>query len=171
MRDVILTLDNLAHYCDEEGDCMLWRNGCNSAGSPAANIGGKQWLVRRYIATLLGMDIDGLCVSAACGNARCVSPTCLRLRTRSQTSASAYERGNRGSVGEYIARRNAAVALGWAKLTPEQVIEIRSAPADVSHKTLALRYGMSRNGIINIRLGRSWRNAAPAASVFSRGAL
>ena len=168
---MILTLDNLAQFCDEEGDCLLWRLGCNNEGVPMANIGGKQWVVRRYVATLCGMEIDGLCVSMKCQNQRCVAHGCLRLLTRSQVSASAYTNGSRASIGEYIARRNAAVKLGWSKLTPEQVQEIRAAPREVSHKTLASRYGMSRNGIINIRTGRAWRNAAPASSVFALGAL
>ena len=169
MRDVILTLDNIANYCEAEGDCLVWQQGCHSSGAPQACVGGRPWLVRRYLATLMGWEIKGLSVVATCGTERCVAPGCLALQTQSQVLAGAYASGARNTVSEYAARRDKAIRMGWAKLTPEQLLEVRAAPREVTHAVLGAKFGMSADAIGRARRGKTWRTGARGASAFAQG--
>lgn len=60
----------------------------------------------------------------------------------------------RDRVRHGMAPRGAAV--NTAKMTPEKVRDIRSRPASESHASLAREFGLSVNGMRNIRIGKAW---------------
>lgn len=167
-----LTLDNLAMYCHDCGDCLRWAQGLNSTGYPQANIGGKPVMVRRYVFTeLLKKQIpQGCCVTARCGDKTCVAPEHLVAMKRGSVLVLAYAQGKRMHAAEYGARlrqmqRTGRTSLDWAKVN-----EIRSRPASTTHAALAAEFGVSPRCISDARRGVSWRMQMPASSVFALGA-
>jgi DNA-binding transcriptional regulator YiaG len=94
-----------------------------------------------------------LIVRHKCDNPPCVNPRHLELGTHLDNMADARARG-RFATGS----RN-----GRARLTPEQIAEIRGNPDGLSGADLARRYGMSEAGIHYIRKGRSWKSTDTAA--------
>ena len=89
-RAMKLTLENLHMYADEEGGCLIWNQSTNSGGAPQARLdGGKNWLVRRYIVSVLqGKPLARYQpVSSTCDNPKCIAPGCLFPSTMSDVSA------------------------------------------------------------------------------------
>lgn len=85
-------------------------------------------------------------VRHTCDNSRCCNPSHLVKGTQQQNVVDRTLRG-----------RNAVETNHHAKLTAQQVREIRAYP-HVSQETLAREYGVSTSTISLIRLGKTWRN-------------
>lgn len=165
-----LTLESLPMYCHDFGNCAHWAQGVNSAGYPIANIDGKPGtLVRRYVFTaLLGNDLaPRQPLVARCGHKLCVSPSCLYASTMGKVLRKAYRDGLRSTQHEYLARLRTAQRNGWAKLTDEKAAEMRKLTPEVSHSEAAKLFGVHRTTASQVRRGKSWRNSAPASSVFA----
>lgn len=81
----------------------------------------------------------------SCDNPPCSNPAHLRLGSVSDNAADRVARG-RGCVG---------VKNGRARVTPEQVAEIR-ASSD-RQVDLAARYGLSQTHVSRIKRGENWR--------------
>lgn len=88
---------------------------------------------------------EGLCVLHRCDNRMCVNPAHLFLGTRADNQQDAADKG-RMPHGE----------AHWAtKLTEAQVMEVVGLLASgQSHSSIARVYGVSRQAITNISLGR-----------------
>lgn len=100
----------------------------------------KVWIL------LYGEIPDGLDVLHHCDNPICVRPNHLFLGTNADNMRDKAMKGR--------ARHN------LAKLTPEQVLEIRAraATATVSHSMLAKEYGVQQTAISRIVRRDSWKN-------------
>jgi hypothetical protein len=96
--------------------------------------------------TTKGPIPDGLMIRHTCDNPTCVNPSHLEPGTAGENAADAIGRG-RFSKGE----RN-----GRAKLTPQQVVEIRSNPAGLNVTRLARAFGVSKATISLIRSHKRW---------------
>lgn len=85
--------------------------------------------------------------------------TNLRWGTRSENMQDAIRhgtfRGGNGRVGE---------AHHKARLTEDQVREIRSSAANVPSRVLAASYGVSRSAIKSIRAGKTWTHVTGEAA-------
>jgi hypothetical protein len=158
-----LTLDTLHLYCDEEGDCLIWKLGCNSAGKPQARLDGKNWLVQRYVYTELMHKelIAKRRVTTRCMNPRCISPDCLVSSTFGEILKRSYASGARSTATEYSARVQKLVASGRTKLTPENIDYIRASSKPGTH--LAKELGVSAGAVNRARNGESWRATASSA--------
>ena len=165
-----LTLDTLPMYCTSYGQCLLWDQSVNSAGYPQATldgIGGR--MVRRYVYSLMGKELQkNLIVSPSCGQKLCVSPDCLEGTRFSAVLKRSYKDGARSTAAEYCARLERAKVSGMAKLTPDQVADIRSRAHEGS-TALASEFAVAGSTIRDILRGKSWRTTSPQASVFTWG--
>lgn len=162
-----LTLDTLRYYCTCDGDCLIWNQTINSSGYPTATLEGKPGQsVRTYVyRNLLGKKLNHpMVVASRCGDKRCVNPDHLVRRTRSDIQREVYASGRRNAATEYLARFNGygRHVLDWAK-----VHDIRSRPTHQTHSSIAAELGVSRRCIQDVRMGRTWRQAADRSSVFS----
>lgn len=91
---------------------------------------------------------SGLLVLHRCDNPPCVNPAHLFLGTHADNGADRDAKGRRNDArGE----RHAS-----ARLTVEQVREIRAQLGDVPKKELARRYGVRYQSIQAIASGKSW---------------
>lgn len=161
-----LTLDNLHMYCDEEGECLLWKLSLNQKSHPQARLEGRTQLVRRYVyLTLMGRRLPAKHhVSVRCGNPLCIAPECLVARTQSLSVKLSYANGRRCMTAEYAGRLDRIEKQGWTKLTREAVDLIRASKEP--HTVLAERFNVHRKTIAAARSGRYWRLPA-ANSVFN----
>lgn len=101
---------------------------------------------------------NGLCVCHRCDTPPCVNPQHLFLGTKSDNTVDMYAKG-RGHIPIAI-----GVLNGRAKLTPEQVTEIRALAPVVSQRRLAVRFGVARTTIQWIQNGAHWRSVPKKAS-------
>lgn len=143
-------------HVDKSGDCWNWMAGLTSAGYGSFKIknGRPTWMTvqaHRMAYELTKGDIPkGLYVCHTCDNPICVKPDHLYLGTPSDNNRDAKERGRLNpSVGE----RNS-----HAKLTPEQVSEIRNARGQLSQRKLARLYGITASTVWHIQARRTWVN-------------
>lgn len=100
----------------------------------------KVWIL------LYGEIPDGLDVLHHCDNPICVRPNHLFLGTNADNM---HDKAAKGRVRHSL-----------AKLTPEQVLEIRAkaATATVSHSMLAREYGVEQTAISRIVRRDTWKN-------------
>jgi len=163
-----LTLDNVRHYCEPCGDCMLWKLGTNGRGYPLACINGKPTNVRRYLVQLkYGKALPKGTIAVSTHG--CTDPRCLLhigRGNRSDLLKRMYSEGRRSSVGEYLSRQRAAIKQGRTVLDLEKAREIRLR-SHIPSRVLAIEYGVNRTTIDNIKRGRSWRESAPNNSAFA----
>lgn len=161
-----LTLDNLHMYCEEEGNCLLWKLSLNQNAHPQARLEGRTQLVRRYVyLTLLGRRLPPKHnVSTRCRNPLCIAPDCLVARTQAMSVKLSYSSGRRCTTTEYASRVERIIKQGLTKLTREDVATIRASSEP--HTVLAERFNVHRKTIAAARSGRYWKLPA-ANSVFN----
>lgn len=160
---VMATLATIYACCDEEGECMLWRNGRNGAGHPICRWQGRSTLVRRRVWELTrGSLPDGRTrpLRMRCGNRLCVNPGHIECVTRSRLIREGARRAPTSYMAFVTARIGQGVKLGFEQA---KVIRADSRPAHL----VAADYGCSRSLIAQVRRGDVWREELPGASVFS----
>jgi hypothetical protein len=110
---------------------------------------GPKTLAHRISYSLHFPEWDGSqCVLHHCDNRRCVNPKHLFLGSRADNIADMIAKCRRVALcGE---------AHGMAKLTAEQVAEIRASP--LGKRGFAAKYGVGRSIILAIRKGENWRS-------------
>lgn len=165
----IYTLETLLARTDEVGDCLEWASSYTNNGHPTTRQDGVQWLVRRLVLTLQGIDIKpGHVVVTTCKNLRCINPEHLVQRTERQHMLAM---GEAGKLSDH--RRSAKIAATkraghQAKLTESQVREIRASTDTL--RELSATYGISVSRACGIRLGRMWRDFSSPFAGLIRGA-
>ena len=143
-----------------QGDCLIWTKyrdprgyGKFSVHVPGSGTPGiaENWLAHRFAWTLVhGAIPDGMCVLHACDNPSCVNPNHLWLGDRADN---ARDRDEKGRGGPSIRKGD---DHGMAKLTAEQVFEIRAA--NKGGNALAFRFGVARSTITRIRNRQNWNH-------------
>ena len=144
--------------------CWNWMGGIRSCGYGGIKIANKTYLTHRISYQVhIGDIADGMFVCHKCDNPSCINPEHLflgdnyinildasiknRLATGSKNGAHTHkEKVRKGSM------------IGTAKLTENQVLEIRSMYKIIPQKQLAKNYGVSRGTIQNIHEGRNWKH-------------
>lgn len=113
-------------------------------------LAGRSWLAHRAAWFLFrGVDPGNNCVCHTCDNGFCVNPDHLFIGSQGDNVADMEHKGR--------SRHPAGAAHGRAKLTWEQVAEIRKKHASgTSQRALSREYGVAKNNISRIVKGIGW---------------
>lgn len=137
-------------------DCWLWTASVVAWGYGVfriSGINGRTVRAHRFAYELAyGPFPSELFVCHKCDTPACVNPGHLFLGTSAENTQDMIAKG-RQALGERMARRGEA--HGCAKLTKEQVAEIRSL-VGYSASELGKIYNVSKHAIFDIRSGRTW---------------
>ncbi len=134
---------------DADG-CIPWMGNLNSAGYGLVGMGASQRAMRAHrVAYQLfkGPVASGVVVMHRCDNPRCVNADHLQLGTHSDNHADMVSK----------LRHNHGERSYFAKLTEEQVREIRRRSKGTSQGDLAESYGVSRQTIARIISRETWK--------------
>lgn len=130
---------------DEVSGCWLWTGAKNPTGYGVIKVKGKQWSVHRYASTLADGEIPaGVHVLHTCDNPLCCNPAHLFRGSHKDNMADKQAKGR--------------IVAPAAKLTPQQVQEIRSRyeAGGIRYSTLAEEYGVSKETIGAIVRTDTW---------------
>lgn len=131
-------------YVIRRDGCWGWGGGVDKDGYGVFMFRGKQYRAPSVSLGLDGRPVPrGMYACHHCDVPACARPDHLYVGSPAQNAADAKSRG-RLRPGRK------------AKLTPDQVIEIRSASGN--HRVIAEQYGVSRAAISLIRERKTWRD-------------
>jgi hypothetical protein len=146
-------LDFLHSHVNYDGDgCLTWPFARVPAGYGNFKCGDKGGYAHRYMCKLVNgpppTPKHEAAHSCGRGHLACVDPRHLSWKTRSenQKDRTRHGRANRGTG-----------RAGPRKLTPSQVLEIRSLYGNVTNADLAARFNVSRGTIRKIHLNEVYR--------------
>lgn len=141
---------------DKSGECWVWTGAKNLKGYGRFKIARKFYSPHRLVWEWSNGPIpDKMDVCHHCDNPSCVNPKHLFCGTRSENMLDA---GRKGRLSTYQRARGSEV--GSAKLTKEQVIEIRTtyAKGRMNQREIANAYGVGRTTVRHIIHRRTWRH-------------
>lgn len=157
----------LQQHVPELGPCWEWTGRCDRGGYGHTTMNGKFATTHRVSWQLaFGKIPDKLCVLHKCDNRKCVNPSHLFLGTYKDNHADMNAKGRKQwpSGDNHPARINPSRMArgsknGWAKLTEDQVREIRRlCQAGAVPKRLGSQFGVAETAIYSILNGRTWRH-------------
>lgn len=133
----------LAH---QGNDCLIWPFSVGNHGYGQVRAGGTMRLAHRVLCEAAHGKPPKPKMDAAhrCGNRLCVNPIHIRWASRGENETDKRMHGcdNRGQ------------RHGRSKLSEADVIAIRAS--DALQRDLALKYGVARQTISDIKTGRRW---------------
>lgn len=142
----------LMSHIEMSGDCWVWTGHRTSNGYGRITVLGKVRLSHRVSwAVHHGPVSDGMRVLHRCDNPPCINPAHLFLGTSADNNADMRAKGRDAVLA---GERN-----GRAKLTAQQVREIRAAVLVEDKATVARRFRISRRTVLRIVVGDIWRSA------------
>lgn len=133
-------------------DCWLWQAARNSDGYGVIRVEGRLSLAHRVSLVLAGRD-PGRVARHSCDTPACVNPGHLTGGTQAENVRDGVVRG----------RLNRGVANAQALLSDADVREIRSLAATLSRAELAVRFGVSKEAVRDVLIGRTWAHVEAAA--------
>lgn len=125
--------------------CWLWTGAKHPTGYGIVKVAGKQWVVHRYVSTLVAGEIPTEThILHSCDTPLCSNPAHLWRGSHADNMADKRSKG-----------RTSAPAV---RLTQQQVQEIRSlyAAGGVSYSSLANQFGVSKETIGAIIRRHTW---------------
>lgn len=149
-------------HAPDLGPCWLWTASTSKEGYGRFRFGEESWQSHRLSLVIATGERKPPDVQARhrCDNRPCVNPGHLVWGTNSDNQRDAIER-HRSSLQQ---RRHAGAANGHAKLTADQVAEIRARLAlGVPRAALATEFGVGYDAIRLIDIGKVWPGVAAAA--------
>ena len=137
---------------NHENGCWEWTSGLSKWGYGEFTLNGKTWKAHR-VSWLLTHGVEpALFVLHKCDNRKCVNPEHLFLGTCADNLRDMSIKG-RGATGDRNVARRPGMRQGdrngRAKLSSEQVLEIRALHSTGKHtqKALASMFGVSKSTI------------------------
>lgn len=131
---------------DRGPGCWLWQRACDRDGYGVFWLGGRNHRAHRAAWMLANGPIPaGTIARHRCDRPGCVRPSHIQLGTHAENIADKVRR-NRQAKGE---------GHGCAKLTAEQVREIRAASG--LYRDIGRRFDVSESTVGLIKRGRIWR--------------
>lgn len=133
----VAKLEKYTHYVPESG-CHIYAGTQKVKGYGVVRSGSKNYAAHRLAWVIANGPIpDGMSVLHKCDTPSCCNPHHLRLGSNQENIDDAVAKGRR-----------------FTKLTPSQVLEIRSGVQSV--RSLARRFSVSRSTVRDARLGQTW---------------
>lgn len=136
-----------------QDECWPWQRCVGDRGYGFFNFDGETKLTHRLAYELTHGEgaAAGKVVRHTCDNPPCCNPNHLVLGTHKDNMHDKIKRGR--------ARNLKGNECSWAKLTAEQIPEIRTLlKQKVYHKDIAAKFGVDTVTITDINLGRTWRH-------------
>lgn len=132
---------------DLNSGCWIWSGSFANNGYGRIDIAGRRVSAHRlaYEVTF-GTIPAGMCVCHRCDTPACVNPDHLFLGSNADNVADKVAKG-RTARGE---------GAGRAKLTEDQVKEIRSLRGTLSQSQIAKHFGIIQPHVSSIMTGRAW---------------
>ena len=153
-----ISLKYIKDRCVDEGECWIWQLATSQAGYPIVRLRPQPCqLVRRLVLELLGRPAQPRQPTVTtCGDKRCCNPDHIRTSTLKAIGRKAAQRGAFSSPARAAKIAAAKRASSYAKLSMDDARAIRasSEPGPV----LALRYGIDKSMVNNIKRGAAWRD-------------
>lgn len=141
-------LERFMKFVDVSGDCWIWTGSKSQAGYGQFRFDGKPWIAHRLMYLhCYGSLTPGLVICHTCRN-RCVNPDHLEEKTEKENAADKIRDGT-------DARGEKCV---MAKLTTEQVLEIRRLSTKFKQKKLSEDFGVSNQHISDIIQRKTWKH-------------
>jgi hypothetical protein len=127
--------------------CLVWTGATTNGGYGVTKIGGQQHYVHRLVWTqAFGPPPHQVCH-------HCDNPPCARLDHLFAGTAAANSADMVAKHRQALGERNR-----HAKLTPDEVIAIRSLAGRLSQLNIAALYGVSEPTVNHIIKRRTWRH-------------
>lgn len=131
--------------------CWLWMEGCSGDGYGAVNIRRKVHKAHRLSYMVFkGPVPDGMNLLHKCDNRLCINPDHLMVGTLAENN---WDRDRKGRTAK-------GEKSGSAKLTREQIEEIRATPRTypfvLGYRVLAAKYGVTFGHISKIMRKEAW---------------
>ncbi len=138
-----------------DDSCMVWPRSRNGHGYGQIKMKSKpnQALHRVSYELAVGPIPEGLCVLHKCDNRPCFRPSHLFLGTKQDNSDDCIAKGR--------ARKRHGEAVNTAKLTADQVREIRKLRTDGwTQQALGDKFGVLQTSISRICLRQHWKHVS-----------
>lgn len=145
----------LAHLpkCHWDRGCLLWQSAIDQKGYGRVQHARYSTAAHRAVyEVFVGPIPDGMHVLHSCDVRACVNPFHLRCGTHADNMADKVARARQS--------RQHGETHGMAKLSDEQVREIRARRGVETGVALAQRFGVSRAMITLIQRRQNWRHLA-----------
>jgi hypothetical protein len=147
-------------------DCWGWRGSRDRKGYARLGVTGRKVVLAHRFSWCIhqGPIPDGMCVLHSCDNPPCTNPQHLFLGTRVDNNEDMRSKGRANSAGVFSADMFAISGHPRAKLTWDDVDQIRTsyAPRQVTRRMLATKFGVSEAAVKAIVEGRAWNpNSRP----------
>lgn len=134
--------------------CLLWTGSTYEFGHGVIWNGKFNEGAHRVAWTLANGPIPSrMCVCHRCDTPACVNPDHLFLGTKADNAADMASKGR--------ASHRPGASSPSAKLTADDVAEIRKLKGIVSQRALAERFGVSKTAIRFVQKGRTWQLPSP----------
>lgn len=146
-------IDRFWAKVDTSGDCWLWTAGKSPHGYGNHQLNGRKVVAHRFAYELTyGRIPDGLLVCHRCDVRACVNPEHLFLGTHTDNMQDMIAKGRKVV--------HAGTSSRWAKLSEDDVLEIRSLydQGGFTHRTLAKRFGVQPSTISMIMSRQNWKH-------------
>lgn len=150
--------------------CQIWTGAKSGNGYGVQSIAGKNYYVHRLVAARTHGEIaPGLVVAHKCDTPSCINPDHLMVCTQRENLDDMRRKGRAAAGETHRTRTHPELVLrgeqiGTAKLTSDDVIEIRSIykkslagrSSETSLTAVAKRYGVSFQTVHKIIQRKSW---------------
>jgi len=155
----------------DESDCWEWQGAYSGDGYGLIQREGKKYKTHRLAYRFEHGQLKKPQVNHHCDNGMCVNPNHLYNGTQSDNMKDNYERNENvravlESSRETKMKRLQKIAdedlyargedNAHSKLTESDVVEIKNLVGDKTDVEIAERFGVSRQAINDIKLGRNW---------------
>ena len=137
---------------DKSGDCWNWTGARNSGGYGSMGEGKAHRISYELNIGPIpsGRGHHGICVCHTCDNRACVNPAHLFLGDHADNMADAAAKGRFGDISRAKNPR--------AKLTPDDVENIRANAMNLTRQEIADMFGVSKSLVEKILSGKVWKN-------------
>lgn len=157
---------------DDLRDCLVWKNGVNTAGAPMTSLERKNGVqVKTWAWRILRGPIPAgrYLVPVVCGNARCCNMDHHKLLTGRQRN---QWLARTGKLSTPARRRSSALNARARSPLTREIVDAMKAEYQAGHTQVEIgrKYGVHHSTVHNVCRGKSWGTLAPGASVFALGA-